>query len=205
MPLILLIRHGENDYVKKGKLAGYTPGVHLNETGRNQAQKIVELLKDAPVKAVYSSPLERAMETAQPLAQAIGQEVLIREGLIETNVGEWTGKSIKSLARQKIWRVVQTAPSLMRFPGGESFAEGQRRICAELEIIAAAHDPKDVVACFSHADPIRLAIAFYIGQPLDMFQRLTVAPGSITALWLAEGAARLLNLNYDPGFSLPKA
>ena len=200
MPLILLIRHGENDYVKKSRLSGRMPGIHLNEKGRAQAQTLAEKLKSAPIKAVYSSPLERAMETAEPLANALGLEVISRPGLIETDIGEWQGKTIKGLSRLKIWRKVLSAPSLMRFPGGESFTETQYRICQEIEWMRTQHDPKVLIACFSHADPIKLAIAYYLGMPLDMFQRLGVSPASITALLLGEGGSHLLTLNYD--FSL---
>ena len=200
MPLILLIRHGENDYVKKSRLSGRMPGIHLNEKGRAQAQTLAEKLKSAPIKAVYSSPLERAMETAEPLANALGLEVISRPGLIETDIGEWQGKTIKGLSRLKIWRKVLSAPSLMRFPGGESFTETQYRICQEIEWMRTQHDPKVLIACFSHADPIKLAIAYYLGMPLDMFQRLGVSPASITALHLGEGGSHLLTLNYD--FSL---
>jgi probable phosphomutase (TIGR03848 family) len=204
MPVILLIRHGENDYVKKHRLAGRLPGVHLNQKGQEQARLLAEKLADVPIKAVYSSPLERTMETATPLAQALGLEVIPRPGLIETNFGEWQGESLKKLNRLKIWRVVQNRPSLMRFPGGETFAELQMRYIGELESICKQYEAKDIVALVSHADPIRLAVAFYIGLPLDMFQRLSVGPGSISVLWLAEDSSRLLTLNYDPTFSLPK-
>ena len=204
MPVILLIRHGENDYVKKHRLAGRLPGVHLNKKGQEQARLLAEKLADVPVKAVYSSPLERTLETAAPLAQALGLEVISRPGLIETDFGEWQGESLKKLGRLKAWRMVQNRPSLMRFPGGETFAEIQMRYVHELETICKQHEAKDILVCVSHADPIRLAVAYYIGLPLDMFQRLSVLPGSISALWITEGASQLLALNYDPAFSLFK-
>ncbi len=204
MPVILLIRHGDNDYVKKHRLAGRMPGVHLNKKGQEQARLLAEKLGDMPIKAVYSSPLDRTMETAAPLAHALGLEVIPRAGLIETDFGEWQGESLKKLNRLKIWRVVQNRPSLMRFPGGETFAEVQLRYIRELESICSQYEPKDVVACVSHADPIRLAVAYYIGLPLDMFQRLSVLPGSISVLWIAEGNSQLLALNTDPAFRLFK-
>ena len=204
MPLFLLIRHGENDYVRKGRMAGRMPGVHLNKKGRSQAEALAARLGQAPIKAVYSSPLERALETAGPLANALGLVVVPRPGLIETDIGEWQDQRVKGLSRLKIWRVVQQHPSIFRFPGGESFAEGQHRITQELAALAAQHDPKDLVACVSHADPIKLAVAFYIGLPLDLFQRLAVSPGSVTALHLGEGGAFLMTLNYDLSFNLGK-
>ena len=205
MPVIFLIRHGENDFVKKHRLAGRMPGVHLNSKGQEQARLLAEKLADMPIKAVFSSPLERTMETAAPLAQALGLEVIPRPGLIETDVGEWQGESLKKLGRLKIWRVVQNRPSLMRFPGGETFAEIQSRYIHELEEICSQLEPKDIVACVSHADPIRLAVAYYIGLPLDMFQRLSVLPGSVSILWITEGNSQLLALNIDPAFSLFKS
>lgn len=204
MTVILLIRHGENDYVKKHRLAGRLPGVHLNPNGQKQALALAEKLGSAPVKAVYSSPLERALETAAPLSQALGLEIQRRDGLIEVDFGEWQDQRLRALSRTKLWKVVQGAPSRMRFPGGEAIADAQHRICQELEAIARQHDPKDVVVCVSHSDPIKLAVAYFIGLPLDMFQRLSVAPASITALHLGEAGSQLLSLNCEISISLPK-
>jgi probable phosphoglycerate mutase len=203
MSLILLVRHGENNYVKKNILAGRLPEVHLNEKGRSQAQAVAEKLKSLPIKAVYSSPLERAMETAEPLAKALGLEIVQRPGLIELEIGEWQGQPLKSLQKLKAWRKVQGNPSRFRFPGGETFLDTQHRICSELEALAALHQPKEIIACISHADPIKLAVAYYLGMPLDHFQRLSVSPGSITAIFLGEMGAQLVTLNYDLSLSLP--
>src|SRR4030042_6073367 len=104
MPLFLLVRHGENDYVKARRLAGRLPGVHLNDKGRKQALQLAEKLAHAPVKAVYSSPLERAVETAQPIASVLGLEVILRPGLIETDVGEWQGQKNWKRRPQKLWK-----------------------------------------------------------------------------------------------------
>ncbi len=202
MPIFLFIRHGENDYMKKGRLAGRLPGVHLNEEGRTHVQATAEKLKEAPLKAVYSSPLERAVETAEIIAASHNLPVTVRPGLMETNCGEWADKSVKGLSRLKLWKVVQGAPSRFRFPGGEAFTETQIRICQEIEALCASHDPKDVVACISHADPIRLAVAFFIGLPLDCFQRLALSPASITAVMIGETGSQLLALNYDPTFKI---
>src|SRR5574341_797909 len=180
------------------------PGVHLNEKGRAQAQALAEKLAQAPIKAVYTSPLERAIETANPIAGALGLEVSIQPGLIETNCGEWQGKSHKFLRRLKVWRIVQNSPSLFRFPGGESFAESQVRVVAEIEMLRAQHEEKDLFVCVSHADPIRLAVAYYLGLPLDHFQRLFAAPASISALYIGEAGSRLLTLNFDLSFNLSK-
>lgn len=201
MPLFLLIRHGENDYIKKKRLAGRLPGIHLNENGRSQAKSLAKTLAKAPVKAVYSSPLERTMETAKPIAKALGLEVDTRPGLIETDVGKWQGKKLKALGRKKRWGVVQSRPCLMRFPGGESFAEAQQRICYELETLCKKHDPKDLIICVSHADPIKLAVAFHLGLPLDLFQRLMIFPASITTLFIGDSGSHLMSLNYNLAFN----
>jgi probable phosphoglycerate mutase len=123
---------------------------------------------------------------------------------METDVGEWQDKSLKGLRRLKLWHSVQLLPSITRFPGGESIAETQYRIVQEIETLRAQHEPKDLIACVSHSDPIKLAVAFYLGMPLDMFQRLSVSPCSITLLQVNEHGSRLLALNYDISFTLPK-
>ena len=196
MPTVLLIRHGENDFVKKGRLAGRKPGVHLNERGRTQAENLAKALAKTPIKAVYSSPLERTMETAEPIAKAHNLEVIKQAGLLEVDFGKWQDRTIKQLSRLKLWRIVQFSPSSARFPEGESFADAQYRIITEIEILCDEHKPKDTIVCVSHSDMIKLAVAYYLGIPLDLFQRLTVMPGSISTLHVAKGGARLFNLNY---------
>jgi probable phosphomutase (TIGR03848 family) len=200
MPLLLLIRHGENDFTKKHKLAGYTPNVHLNERGQNQAQALADALKEVPIKAIYSSLLERAVETATPIAAARGLEVQVEAGLIETNVGKWQGRSLAALRLQKAWRVVQSAPSRAQFPEGETFYECQARIITALDSVSRKYKPQDIIACVFHADPIKLAVAHYIGLPLDHFQRLSCDTGSLTALYVSESGANLIKLNQRPPF-----
>ncbi len=206
MPLLILIRHGENDYVKSHKMAGRLPGVHLNEKGQKQAQALADALKDIPLTAVYSSPLERAMETAKPIAEShklkIGQE----PDLMDTDIGKWQGRSWRVLGLTKVWKIVQNAPSRFRFPGGESFVEAQTRCTNVLEKIINRHNkPKDIVAVVFHADPIRLVVAHYLGMPLDHFQRLSCDTGSVTTLHVSESKASLLKLNQRPPFDfLPK-
>lgn len=203
MPVVLLIRHGENEYVAKGRLAGRKSGVHLNEKGHAQAQALADNLKHLPIKAVYSSPLDRTMETAEPLAQAKKLEVIPREGLLEVDFGKWQNRTLKELARRKLWKTVQSAPSQMRFPEGESFAEAQQRIANELIALSRQHGSKDLFACFGHSDMIKLAVSYFIGQPLDLFQRLMVQPASITTLSIMpDKGAFLINLNHIP-YQLP--
>jgi probable phosphomutase (TIGR03848 family) len=200
MPLLLLIRHGENEYTNKHKLAGYIPDVHLNERGQKQAQALADGLKEVPIKAIYSSPLERAVETATPIAAARGLEIQVEPGLLETNVGKWQGRSLAALRLQKAWKIVQGAPSRAQFPEGETFYACQTRIVAALDSIARKYKPRDVIACVFHADPIRLAVAHFIGLPLDHFQRLSCDTGSLTALYISESGANLIKLNQRPPF-----
>jgi probable phosphoglycerate mutase len=194
---ILLIRHGENEYTRKGKLAGWTPGVHLNETGRAQAEALAERLAQAPIKAIYSSPLERALETAGPLAQARKLPVQKCEGIGEVRYGEWTGRSLKVLARTKLWKVVQRQPSAMEFPGGETIRAVQARAVEAVEEIVKRH-PKDAVALFSHGDVIKLIVAYYLGMPLDTFQRVAIGTGSLTVIRVSPGMPMVMRMNEQP-------
>lgn len=206
MPLLLLIRHGENDFVKTGKLPGKSPGIHLNERGQKQAQVLGEALKDVPLKAIYSSPLERAMETAAPIAAARKLEILQEPDLMDTDVGSWQGKSLKVLRHTKVWSIVQSAPSRFRFPDGESFVESQARYAAALERIVQKHPkPQDIVAVVFHADPIKLVVSHFLGLPLDHFQRLSCDTGSLTALHISVSGANLLTLNQRPPFDFLSA
>ncbi|WP_159461764.1 MSMEG_4193 family putative phosphomutase [Thermoflexus hugenholtzii] len=193
MAIILLIRHAANDAMGKW-LAGWTPGVHLNEAGRRQAEALAERLAPLPIRAIYSSPLERALETAEPLARRKGLEIQIVPELGEVRYGDWTGKSLKRLRRQKAWQRLVGTISRACFPGGEAMVDLIARAVRAVETIAARH-PRDVVALFTHADLIRAVTAYYLGMPLDLYHRLMIAPASVTIFWLAEGPPLLLRLN----------
>ena len=193
MTTLYLIRHADNEYVGK-KLAGWTPGVHLNEKGREQAEALAARLAPIGLAAIYTSPLERACETARPLARAKGLALRKRQALGEVRYGAWTGKSLRALSRTKQWRVVQLSPSRMRFPRGEALRETQQRIVGALEAICREH-PKGAVAAFTHGDPIRLAVAYYLGLALDLFQRIQIGTASVTVVQLSPGFARLARLN----------
>ena len=201
MPILLLIRHGENDFVKTGKMAGRLPGVHLNERGQKQAQALGEALKDVPITAIYSSPLERAMETATPIADARKLKIVQEADLMDADIGKWQGKSIKIVRLTKVWKIVQNAPSRFRFPEGESFPEIQTRISSAFEQIIKNHNkPQDIIAVVFHADPIKLAISHFLGLPLDNFQRLSCDTGSLTAIHASDSGANLVKLNQRPPF-----
>ena len=204
MPLIFLVRHGENNYVKERRLPGRKPGIHLNKQGRKQAKQVAKFLKKAPIKAVYSSPLDRTMETAKPIAKAHNLKVIPRQGLLETDVGEWQGKKIKKLQQLDTWRKVQLNPSRFRFPAGERIVDCQHRFVQEIEHLVEVHEPQDLLVCVSHSDPIKLVVAYYLGLPLDMYQRLSVLPASITALFIGEFGSQLLAMNYDLSLKFAK-
>jgi probable phosphoglycerate mutase len=196
MTQILLIRHAVNDVMKAKKLAGWMPDVHINEEGRQQATAVAERLGQLPIRAIYSSPLDRTRETAEPLAQALSLEVQVRDGLGEVKYGDWTGKSLEELSKLDIWKVVQIYPSGMRFPGGESIREMQARIINELDAIAADH-PRDIVAIFSHADVIKAALAHYLGVHLDLFQRIVINPTSVSVVRLTPYGPQVMRVNDD--------
>jgi probable phosphoglycerate mutase len=200
MPIFLLIRHGENNFVKTSKLAGRLPGVHLNARGQKQAEALGEALKAVPIRAIYSSPLERALETAAPIASPHNLQIIPEPDLMDTDVGKWQGRSWKVLRRTKAWKIVQSAPSRFRFPEGESFPETQMRVVNVLERIARTHKPQEIIAVIFHADPIKLAISHFIGLPLDRFQRLGCETGSLSMLYVGESGANLMKLNQHPPF-----
>jgi len=191
--LLLLIRHGTNDWVH-GRLAGWTPGVHLNEDGRRQAAALSARLAFLPIDAIYTSPLERTVETAQALAGPRGMPLRLVEGLGEVRYGEWQGAELKELYKHELWPGVQFYPSGTRFPGGETLGEAQMRMVATLDGLRAQH-PKGVIAVVSHADIIKLALAYYIGMHMDLFQRLEISPCSVSALFFTRMGPRLLAYN----------
>jgi len=135
----MLIRHGQNDMVGE-KLAGRLPGVHLNEVGQAQARRVAAELAHLQLKAVYSSPLERARETADPIARVHGLAVEIIPELIEIDFGDWQGKRLKRLKKGRLWKMVQSSPGSFRFPDGESFKEAQIRVAHSLTALSEKHE-----------------------------------------------------------------
>lgn len=202
MAIIYLIRHGETDHVKKRRLAGRMEGVHINKTGMRQAEILAQKLAELPVKALYTSPLERTLETAEPIARAVNLELQVEPGLIEVDIGDWQDQALGRLKREKSWKSVLHQPSQFRFPGGETFYEAQMRIVNTLQSLSSQFGSKDTIFCVSHADPIRLAVAFFIGLPLDLFQRLSVSPASVSCLSIGGEGSRLLYLNLNLSSSM---
>jgi probable phosphoglycerate mutase len=214
--LVVLVRHGVTPTTGK-ELPGRSPGLHLSDAGQQQAKtaatRIALMLgkrngtgngegggkdkpkaKQATIAAVYASPLERTQETATPIAEAVGRPVQVDEGLLELDVGDWTGIELAAAAKKSEWKLVQRYPSGFRFPGGESFVEMQARIVDALARYRAAH-PGEIVVAVSHADPIRAAVAHAMGTHLDLFQRVLVSPCSLTAIALGDGGPTVLSVN----------
>lgn len=193
----VLVRHGATTTTGQ-VLPGRAPGLHLAEAGRAQAEAAaaaIARLTPRP-RALYTSPLERARETAAPIAAALGLRAKTERGLNECDFGAWTGKRLATLSRRAEWRAVQHAPSSFRFPEGESFAEMQQRVWSTLERLAARHRGQSVV-CVSHADPIKAAVTFALGVPLDLFQRTVVSPASISVVTVGAGAPVVLCVNAN--------
>ncbi|HEX2907814.1 MAG TPA: MSMEG_4193 family putative phosphomutase [Phototrophicaceae bacterium] len=195
MTHLLLIRHAVNDFVKTGKLAGWTPGVHLNDEGQAQAEALGRRLADVPIEYLYSSPLERTMETAEAVRQHHPHlEIRQKEGIGEVRYGDWEGMEIAKLTQRKMWRVVQETPSRAYFPNGETMRGVQERAVNAIEELAAAH-PGHLVAVVSHADLIKMVLAHYLGMHLDVFQRIVVSPASISSLNLSYGRPYVVTVN----------
>jgi probable phosphoglycerate mutase len=207
MPVLLLIRHATNDFVKTGRLPGRSPNIHLNEEGCKQAEALGKMLSPRPLHAVYSSQLERAIETAWRVAWPHNLTISIRPALADIDNGDFTGKELKSLSEDEatkyVWAVVVKTPSQARFPNGEGMLDMQQRVVDALEAIIAAHPDLDapveeekepekpkskipqIVAVVAHADVIKAALAHYLGMPFDNFQRLGVQPASVSAVMIA--------------------
>ena len=193
MAVLVLVRHAVTDQTGK-RLYGRRPGIHLSARGRDQSEEVARRLAGQPIAAVYSSPLERCMETAEPIADALGIQVRSEPGLLETDMGTWTGKTFGQVRRARLWSRILAVPSSAPFPEGESLAEVQARAVAAVEAIGRRHQSRPAVVV-THGDPIRLVLAHYAGLHLDLFQRLEVAPASVSVVGTGEHGPRLLRLN----------
>ena len=196
--LVLLVRHGLTPTTGK-LLPGRAAGLRLAEKGVAEATNVAKRLGEiSKVAAIYTSPLERARETAAPIGAAFKQKVLIHKGLLECDFGDWTGAQLSALMKRPEWTTVQRAPSTFRFPNGESFTEMQSRMIGALDDIRAQH-PGQVVICVSHADPIKAAVAHAMGTHLDLFQRIVISTCSVSAISYSAFGPVVLTVNSTGG------
>jgi probable phosphoglycerate mutase len=196
--LIIMVRHGKTPSTGK-LLPGRAKGLHLSDTGIQEALVVAERLsKIKKVAAIYASPLERARETAAPIAKALKQKVIINKGLLECDFGDWTGEELAKLMKLPEWSNVQRAPSTFRFPKGESFTEMQTRMVSTLDDLRKKHSG-GVVICVSHADPIKAAVAHAMGTHIDLFQRIVISTCSVTAVSYSSFGPVVLTVNSTGG------
>ena len=192
--VVLLVRHGTTPTTGK-LLPGRARGLSLSEQGRKEAEATASrIAKLERVSAVYASPLERAWETAQPIARAHHLRPRTERGLLEVDVGRWVGQRLDRLRKQPEWGIVQRRPSAFRFPGGESFVELQARAVETITTLASQHRGETIVAV-SHGDPIRVVVAHALGIHLDLFQRVHIAPASLTAIAYHGAGVSVLTVN----------
>jgi broad specificity phosphatase PhoE len=193
MTTFLLVRHGDTDAVGK-TIVGDQPGWGLNQMGRTQVANLADRLSRRPLQAVYTSPLQRAVETAEPIARKHRLKPLAQEELGEVKFGAWEGKTIQMLDAEPDWRLFNVSRSTVRPPGGELMIETQARMVAKLESLCARH-PDQTVAVVSHADPLRCVIAHYLAIPIDMILRFEISPASVTVVERAKWGTRILCVN----------
>jgi probable phosphomutase (TIGR03848 family) len=193
MTTLLLIRHGETDAAGK-VLAGWMPGWHLNTVGRMQVQRLAQRLSRRRVRSVYTSPLERTLETAEIIAAELGLTPRIADDLGEMRVGAWEGRLISELDEMDEWRTYNAHRASARPPGGELLAEVQARMVREVDHLREKH-PGETVAVVSHGDPLRSLLCHCLGVPLDLISRFEVFPGSVSVVESAAWGPRVLCLN----------
>jgi probable phosphomutase (TIGR03848 family) len=201
MTTVLLIRHGRTSANTAGILAGRSSGVELDEVGHRQVAEVGARLATVPLRTVVSSPLRRCRQTTHAVVAARSDScpVAIEQGLVECGYGDWTGKSLRELAKDKLWSTVQTQPSAVRFPGGESMTEMSSRAVNAVRTwngrMEAEHGPEAVWAAVSHGDVIKAVLADALGMHLDAFQRLLVDPASISIVRYTSSRPYVVTVN----------
>jgi broad specificity phosphatase PhoE len=195
MPRLLLIRHGAHDLLGR-EIAGRRDGVHLNQAGRTEAEALARRLAPFQLAEIYSSPRERCLETAEPVARAAGQRVQISPALDEVDFGDWTGRTLQSLDGEPLWTRFNRDRALTRIPGGETMTEVAARMTRFMDALTARHSSGDAaVALVGHGDPLRAAIAHAIGLPLDFMLRFEIGTAALSILRTSEHAVLLECLN----------
>lgn len=196
---VILLRHGRSTANTAGVLAGRTAGVALDEVGRAQAERLVSRLADVPLAAVVTSPLLRCRQTVAPLVNATGLTPRTDARLSEVDYGEWSGRPLKELAKQPLWKVVQSQPSAAVFPGGEGLAHMQVRAVTGLRAhdarVTAEHGEHAVWVACTHGDVIKAVLADALGQHLDLFQRTVVDPASVSVIRYTDTRSFVLRMN----------
>lgn len=205
MATVILVRHGRTTANASGTLAGRLPGVRLDETGHGQAARTGERLAAVPLAALVTSPLERCRQTAKAIARAHPRapRTATDSGLTECDYGEWQGRPLKELAKEKLWATVQAQPSAATFPGGESMARMQARAVDAVRrrdaLLEAEHGPGAVWVAVSHGDLIKSILADALGMHLDLFQRLHVDPASVSIVRYTGSRPYVLSTNSHAG------
>ena len=205
MATVLLVRHGRTAANTAGILAGRSPGVELDDVGRSQAATLGERMTAVPLATLVSSPLRRCRQTLQALVAARADPVptAVDAGLIECGYGDWTGKSLKELSKEKLWKTVQQQPSAVRFPGGEAMTEMAARAVGAVrswdDKVSAEHGEDAVWVAVSHGDVIKAILADALGMHLDAFQRINVDPGSLSVVRYTPHRAFVLTMNSNAG------
>ncbi|WP_051341002.1 histidine phosphatase family protein [Azospirillum halopraeferens] len=192
MTTLHLIRHGDHDWIGRGLAARLD--VPLNEEGRAQAAALARHYRGRRVDAVWASPLRRTVETATPVADALGLELRTADALLEVDFGAWSGRSFADLEEDPEWRRWNGARSRVRAPGGETIAEVQARAVGFLNRLCD-DDPGGVHVVVGHGDPIRAVLAYYLGVPIDLFLRIEVSPAAISVLSVDGWGPRVLHVN----------
>lgn len=194
MTTFLLIRHGETDAVGKS-LMGWAQGWHLNHTGRRQVERLAQRLAPLPLLAIYTSPLERALETAEAIARPHELDPTPLEDLGEVHLGAWEGRPIAELDPEDHWRRYNAFRSGVRIPGGELMIEVQQRMVRSLTALAERHRDQ-LVAIVSHGDPLRCTVAWFLGIPVDFLLRFEISPASVSVLEMGDWAPRVMSINH---------
>jgi broad specificity phosphatase PhoE len=190
---VFLVRHGATDFLGRA-IAGRKPGVSLNADGRAQAERLVRFFKTEAIAGIRCSPLVRARETAEPIAQHLGLDIQIAPALNETDFGEWTGMPLDELAQRRDWQHWNELRSNTRAPGGETMLEVQARVVGYIQYLGAAENEGGYILV-GHADPIKSALLYFLGAPMDFMPRLEISPASISAVVVGRNEPRLLFVN----------
>jgi len=200
MTTLLLVRHGLTAMTGP-VLAGWTPGVHLDDRGKAQAEAVAERIRPLPLTAIVSSPLDRCLDTAGIIAAGRDQELTVEQRLGECKYGDWTGRPLKELLKEPLWKVVQAHPSAAVFPGpeGEGLADTQARAVAAVRDWNAKLGPDATWLACSHGDVIKSIAADALGMHLDLFQRITIDPCSVTVIRYESLRPFVLRLNDTGG------